>query len=116
MQWWVGITIGLLAVANFLADRFVLSLLILLITTYFTYTVFVIAEIGSNIAQILALSNYLAQLPEINEASRQQVGFANDPGIFAIPQAISAVGLFIGTIAFLIYSYRRRNATPLSVE
>jgi hypothetical protein len=108
-QWWLSISVGLLAIVKLLDKKLNLFLLTMLIAAYALYTLYVVDNYRVLSAQFGNLANDLRALSaggEIGSAAAYFVQMNANPGIgvtFGLYAGIAI--LFIGTIGFLVYSF-----------
>jgi hypothetical protein len=108
-QWWLSISIGLLAIARLLDKKLNLFLVIMLVTAYALYTLYVIDNYGVLVSQFRNLAedlNALGDSGDIGSAARYFLQKNANPGIgVTFGLSVGAALLFFGTIGFLIYSF-----------
>jgi hypothetical protein len=114
LQWWVSVSIGLLALAHFLSKKLNLYVLLLLIGTYVAYSLYMFTHLKWTFEQQTRLMTHLATLEQqgvLNSASEYIVENLNNP-LAMWSFSLSVFALFLGTIVYVIYSasVRKRPA------
>jgi len=108
-QWWLSISVGLLAITRLLDKKLNLFLLILLVAAYALYTLYVIDNYRVLVAQFGNLADDLDALGDSGDIGSTAVFFIQknaNPGVgVTFGLNVGAMLLFFGTIGFLIYSY-----------
>jgi len=119
LQWWGGITFGLIALAHFASERLNLILVILVLTLYVSFCVFMYSLFAGNQQEGL---DFVRQL-ELMQAAGIDLSIVSRARIVAEPGVLQAVGYqvaiggaFIGSIAYLVYAYWRSRAGSGAAE
>ena len=112
LQWWLSVSIGLLAIARFFPKKLNLFLVVLLILLYVSFSIYSIGGVNMFFQQNLGVLEELRSLRADGSVSRAgELLLEQMEGIWPVFAASSYVvcvaGGFFGSIAFFIYSYRR---------
>jgi hypothetical protein len=117
MQWWLGVSIGLLALGRFFSEKLNLFVLILLVAAYVMYTLFVVDNVRwifENQASLVVHLENLRDGSGITAAGQAQIETSRR---FTFGETwgftFSAAILFLGSISYLVYGYIqvRRKST-----
>lgn len=114
LQWWLSVSVGLVAAAHFLPKKLNLFLVIFLATLYSLFSVythlFVTLTFFGNVGLIDALNAISAQ--DISEAGRAFLAWPNSlQVIMGAAFTLCVIGGFIGALAYFIYSYRTNRGS-----
>jgi hypothetical protein len=114
LQWWAGISFGVIAVAHFAANRLnrpIVSLILLVYVSQTANTVlFAIrqSDLTGGIAQELVILRESGELSAVGTAWLE----SQDPAWAPLTYLMATGGLFFGSIAYLIYrSMKQRRVS-----
>ena len=113
-QWWTSVSIGILLLAHFAADRLNAISLIFLVILYAVYSVWVHSMVWYN---VLIANGYLSELRNLVESGQSNViveTYLDDSGNIPVFYGyVAASLLYVGTNAYLIYRFvkTREEAT-----
>jgi hypothetical protein len=110
IQWWAGVTFGLIALSHFAGRKLNLFLVVLVVLLYVGFTLFVGDLFFGNLTQAALhrqdLAAMLAQGAPLSEVSRQIIG--EDAQVLrGIGFYLAVIGAFVGSISYLVYSFVR---------
>lgn len=110
IQWWAGVTFGLIALSHFAGRKLNLFLVVLVVLLYIGFTLFVGDLFFGNLTQAELhredLAAMLAQGMPLSEVSRNII--AEQPQVLrGIGFYLAVVGAFFGSICYLIYAFVR---------
>ena len=110
IQWWAGVTFGLIALSHFAGRKLNLFLVVLVVLLYVGFTLFVGDLFFGNVRQAALhgqdLAAMLAQGVPLSEVSRDII--AEQPQVLrGIGFYLAVVGAFFGSICYLIYAFVR---------
>lgn len=113
IQWWVSMSLGLVAVAHFGGKSLTKPLFILLLTLYISFTVFMATYVNISQERMLASLEDLAALPpdQLSFTSGTVLAGNTDSIIFSLSMTICLFGVFAGSIYFLYYTYKASRAS-----
>ena len=108
LQWWGAITFGLIALAHFASEKLNLILVVLVLTLYVSFSVFMFTLFAGNQQEGL---QFVAQLKVMQDAGISlspvsQANIADQPSLVqAIGYQLAVGGAFAGSNAYLAYAY-----------
>jgi hypothetical protein len=110
IQWWAGVTFGLIALSHFAGRKLNLFLVVLVVLLYVGFTLFVGDLFFGNVTQAALHREDLAAMQALgaplSEVSRQIV--AEDPQLLrGIGFYFAVIGAFFGSISYLVYAFAR---------
>jgi len=110
IQWWAGVTFGLIALSHFAARKLNLFLVILVVLLYVGFTLFVGDLFFGNVTQAVLHRQDLAAMQALgaplSEVSRQII--AEEPQVLrGIGFYLAVIGAFFGSISYLVYAFVR---------
>ncbi len=113
LQWWLSISIGVVALAHFVARKLNLTIVIVVSVLYAAHTY-------STVDGILRLGRVssgglldLERMADLGNVSLMTETFLQPAGLPppGLAYAVAFVGTFLGTLGFLVYSYSRARST-----
>lgn len=112
IQWWAGVTFGLIALSHFAGRKLNLFLVVLVVLLYVGFTLFVGDLFFGNVTQAVLhrqdLAAMQAQGVPLSEVSRQIIGEERQV-LRGIGFYLAVVGAFVGSICYLIYAFVRSD-------
>lgn len=121
LQWWLSVSIGLLAIARFFSKKLGLFLVVLLTLLYTSFSIYSIGGVGMFFQQNIGILQELSSLREDGSISlagerllMQMQGLW--PVLAASSYVVCVAGGFLGSIAFFIYSYRRGRSSATRTQ
>lgn len=113
IQWWAGVTFGLIALSHFASRKLNLFLVILVVLLYVGFTLFVGDLFFGNVTQAALHRQDLAAMQALgmplSEVSRQII--AEEPQVLrGIGFYLAVIGAFLGSISYLVYAYVRSGS------
>jgi hypothetical protein len=111
LQWWAGVSFGVIAVAHFASKRLNLAIVLLILLVYVSQTantlIFAIRLGGmtEGVTQELMRLSASGEISAIGQAWLQ----SQDPAWAPLTYLLAPGGLCLGCVAYLIYCYRRQR-------
>lgn len=110
-QWWASISVGVLIMAHLAANKLNFFLLIISLSLYTAYTIYMYQMMGVNYGTIVDLLADLEVLVNSGSVvSNTAVGLLKVPQASAVLFFITYVGTYVGVMSYLIYSYVKARA------
>ena len=117
LQWWTGMSVGLLAVANFARERLNLIQVLGISVLYVAFSWYTQINVSMQLGLSSGFSVELARLQESGNlspgGSEALISTIETTQMLPVPLTISILGLFLGALAYLWGVYlkeRRRGA------
>ncbi|WP_020207815.1 hypothetical protein [Gilvimarinus chinensis] len=107
LQFWVGITFGLLAISQLAVRRLNAWLLLLITLLYIDFSILTARLLKYNREIVSSYMADLNHLPELSAGTRQFLMEAPRPLELSLTLSVAYYALFIGTVIFCWYSYLR---------
>jgi hypothetical protein len=111
LQWWAGITLGILVGVHVIGKDLNGYIASLLIGLYVAFTATISALESTHLGRMRLLNNDLGQLQaqgvSLSEMAQTLTSVGGPPAVVEISAAIGFWGLFLSTIAYVIYCYRK---------
>lgn len=107
LQWWVGLSFGVVGVAHFAAKKLTLPAVVLILVVYVSHTLnslFYLTKVDAITDGIAAELQLLLDMGEATQVARAWLE-SQDPAWASIPYFAAGAGVFVGSIAYLIMSY-----------
>ena len=112
IQWWAGVTFGLIALSHFAGHKLNLFLVVLIITLYVGFSLFVGELFFENIRQAelhrMDLAAMLAQGARLSAVSEAIVA-SEARWLQAVGFYLAVVGAFLGSICYVVYAFARHR-------
>ena len=108
LQWWAGVSIGLIAVAHVSARRFNLALLSITLLIYVSYSIVIFSLLASLAVRMDAGVQDLRALSadELSITSRVLTeSWGSGSGIRLVTMSLSVVGTFLAGVSYPIYCF-----------
>jgi len=113
IQWWAGVTFGLIALSHFAGHKLNLFLVTLVVLLYIGFSMFVGQLFFANVAQSELHRQDLAEMLALGRqlsAVSEDIVSADRMVLQAIGFYLAVVGAFLGSICYVIYAYLRARA------
>ena len=111
LQWWVGITLGILVSVHVIGKDLNGYIASLLIALYISFTALISimasAHAGRQQLLIVQLGELQNQGMQVGEFSRNAIDTGGPSQFVAIFGAVGFFGLFLCTIGYVVYCYRK---------
>ena len=107
LQWWLSISIGLVAVAHFAIRKINLPIVLFISALYVAHTVNTARSLFKIGSVFGGAALELEQLAASGNASHITEAFLQAPGAILPLYGFAFVGTFLGTLCFLAYCYLR---------
>ena len=114
VQWWASVSFGLIALGHFASKKLNLAFVIVLTVLYTSFSAYFLGNTGSMVLEIRGYRDELMLLMNAGELGPAGIAFLENYGstsVTVIGFIVALFGTFLGTVGFLIYSYRRTR-TP----
>jgi len=115
LEWWASVSFGLIALTHFAAKKLNLTIVIAVSVLYILFTIYS----GFNVAISTGKATFYIQdmraLAESGAISSGGIGTMDQMRVLAPPAVMTmilcAAGTFLGTLAYLVFSYRRERTS-----
>jgi len=110
LQWWAGISFGLIGLSHFAGKKLNLFLVVVLVVLYISFSFTMgwrIATFGVMQQQLLT---DLERVGELSVTSRYLLSGQNQRPLFDVFYLLSVFGTFLGCIGYVIYAYLQGRA------
>ena len=109
LQWWLSVTVGIVAVAHFFAKKLNVPILIFLVALYLAYSFYALNLAGTNYAASQALISQLRELQSIDGVTAiSELLIANINSSSSITSRLfffCVLGGLFGSVTYLIGAY-----------
>jgi len=107
LQWWAGISFGVIAVAHFAADKLKWPIVIVVLLVYVSQTANTFLYAIKMSGLVAGIRHELELLRDSGSASAIGTAWldSQDPPWSQLTYSVAAGGLFIGCISYLVYRY-----------
>jgi hypothetical protein len=117
LQWWGGISFGLLALVNFAGKKLALVPVIFLSVLYVAFSYYTVVNVVFLYSTLWGLGSELLRLQSIGELSSASVRIVPAAARLVsgqfIPLAVLGFGVFFGALVYLWATYfKTRKSTP----
>ena len=111
LQWWAGITLGILVGVHVIGKDLNGYIAGLLVGLYVVFTVTISALESAHLARMLLLNSDLERLQSqgvaLTEMAQTLTTAGGPPTVVVYSAAFGFWGLFLSTIAYVVYCYRK---------
>jgi hypothetical protein len=115
LQWWAGITLGLLVGVHLIGKDLNGYISSLLICLYVVFTITISTLENAHLGRMYLLNADLRNLQEqgmqLSEMAQSLTPDGGPPAVVAISAGLGFWGLFLSTITYVIYCYRKAKQT-----
>ena len=109
LQWWLSVSVGLVAAAHFFAKKLNLYLVVFLVMLYTCFSVYTHLFVTLTFVTNVGLIDALNAIPDdqVSAAGRAFLSWPNSLQIvMGSAFALCVVGGFFGAVAYFVFSYR----------
>jgi uncharacterized membrane protein len=109
LQWWLSVSVGLVAAAHFFAKKLNLYLVVFLVMLYTCFSIYTHLFVTLTFVTNVGLIDALIAIPEdqISSAGRAFLSWPNSlQAVMGAAFALCVIGGFVGAVAYFIMSYR----------
>ena len=113
LQWWVSISLALLAFAHVSAKKLNLAIVLVLLGLYVVFSAYwalALLSLFSELAGIADTLREIASTEGLSPAGARRLLLNDNSGLNAVLLRISLIGTFLTTIAYVLFCYWRQRA------